>query len=59
MDELYKLIDFEGWTFWKLKYEIYEDEGAKEHIANNLMGGFLSRAEFSNKWTFGKHYVMG
>jgi len=59
MDESYKMIDWEGWSWWRLEYEIYEDEGAKLHVANNLMGGFLSRAEHTSKYCFGRHAVCG
>lgn len=59
MDEAYKMIDWEGWSFWKFEYDIYEGEGAKEHMTNNLMNGFLSRAEASSKHTFARHVVLG
>ena len=36
-----------------------EGEGDKIHIANNLMTGFLSRAEHTTKYTFGRHCVLG
>ena len=59
VDEWYKMLDWEGWAFWRLEYDIYEGEGDKLHICNNLMGGFLSRAEHTSKYVFGKHCVMG
>jgi len=59
VDTWYEMLDWEGWSFWRLEYEIYEDEGAKTHICNNLMGGFLSRAEHTSKYTFGRHAVLG
>jgi len=40
-------------------YDIYEGEGAKEHITKNLLGGFLNRAEHTNKYTFGRMCVLG
>lgn len=58
-DEMYQKIDWEGWSFWKFEYDIYEGEGEKEHIANNLMNGFLSRAESANKLCFARHCVLG
>ena len=39
VDEMYKMIDWKGWAFWKFEYDIYEGEGAQEHVANNLMNG--------------------
>ena len=42
---MYKQLDWNGWAFWKFEYDIYPGEGEKEHITNNLMNGFLSRAE--------------
>ena len=59
VDEFYKQLDWDGWAFWHLRYDIYEGEGAKEHITNNLLTGFLSRAEHTSKYTFGKMVVAG
>ena len=56
---MYKMLDWEGWSFWRFEYDIYEGEGAKVHITNNLMNGFISRAEHPNKYTFGRHCVLG
>lgn len=59
VDEFYKQLDWEGWCFWKIRYDILEGEGAKEYMINNLLGGFLSRAEHTSKYTFGKMVVCG
>ena len=59
MEEWYKQMDWEGWSFWRLEYDIYEGEGAKEHITKNLLGGFLNRAEHTSKYTFGRMCVLG
>ena len=59
MDEFYKILDWEGWSFWHLVYDIYEGEGAKIHVTSNLLNGFLSRAEHTNKYTFGRMCVLG
>lgn len=59
VDTWYEMLDWEGWSFWHLIYDIYEGEGDKLHVCNNLMGGFLSRAEHTNKYTFGRHAVLG
>lgn len=55
----YNMMDWEGWSFWRLEYDIYEGEGVKEHITKNLLGGFLNRAEHTNKYTFGRMCVLG
>jgi elongation factor 1-gamma len=59
VDEFYKQLDWEGWSFWHLKYDIYEGEGDKLHITSNLLTGFLSRAEHTSKYTFGRIGVFG
>jgi elongation factor 1-gamma len=59
IDETYKMLDWDGWSFWHLHYDIYEGEGDKLHVCNNLMGGFLNRAEHTSKYTFGRHCVLG
>ena len=59
VDEMYKMLDWKGWAFWKFEYDIYEGEGAQEHITNNLMNGFLNRAESVNKICFARHCVLG
>lgn len=59
VDEMYKMLDWEGWSFLHMHYDIYEGEGAKIHITNNLMNGFLSRAEHTTKYTFGRMAVLG
>lgn len=59
VDQWYKELDWEGWAFWRFRYDILEGEGAKEYMINNLLGGFLSRAEHTSKYTFGKMVVCG
>lgn len=59
VDEWYKGLDWEGWSFWFFHYDIYEGEGDKLHITKNLMTGFLSRAEHTAKYTFGRQAVLG
>lgn len=59
VDTWYEMCDWEGWSFWFLHYDIYEGEGEKLHFANNIMGGFLTRAEHVNKIAFGRHAVVG
>lgn len=59
VDTFYEMLDWEGWSFWRLQYDVYEGEGAKEHMINNLLTGFLNRAEHTSKYTFGKMVVCG
>jgi elongation factor 1-gamma len=59
IDQWYKDLDWEGWAFWHLHYEKYEGEGEKIHVTNNLLGGFLNRAEHTNKYTFARMGVFG
>jgi len=61
VDTWYEMNDWSenGWSFWHLHYDIYEGEGDKLHICNNLMGGFLSRAEHTSKYSFARQCVLG
>jgi elongation factor 1-gamma len=59
IDETYKMLDWEGWSYWHFHYDIYGDEGAKLHVTNNLLTGFLSRAEHTSKYTFARMAVLG
>ena len=58
VDEWYKMLDWAGWSFWFLHYDKYAGEGEKLHVTNNLMNGFLSRAEHVNKICFARHGVF-
>ena len=61
VDTWYKMNDWSvnGWSFWHLHYDIYEGEGDKLHICTNLMGGFMSRAEHTSKYSFARQAVLG
>ena len=59
VDTWYEMLDWEGWSFWHFHYDKYEGEGEKLHVTNNLMNGFLSRAEHTSKYTFARHGVFG
>jgi elongation factor 1-gamma len=59
VDEFFKQLDWEGWSFWHLFYEKYTGEGEKLYLTSNLLGGFLNRAEHTNKYTFGKIGIFG
>lgn len=59
VDEWYKMLDWEGWSFWKFDYDKYAGEGEVLHITNNLMTGFLSRADHVSKISFARHGVFG
>lgn len=53
------MLDWEGWAFWEIVYDKLEGECAKVHVTNNMLGGFLSRAEHTNKYTFARMGVFG
>lgn len=59
VDTFYEMLDWEGWSFWHFHYDIYEGEGDKLHITNNLMNGFMNRAQHTSKYTFGRMAVLG
>lgn len=59
VDTWYKMLDWDGWSFWHFHYDIYEGEGDKFHVCNNLLTGFLSRAEHTSKYTFARMAVLG
>lgn len=59
VDTFYEMLDWNGWSFWHLHYDIYEGEGDKQHITNNLMNGFMNRAQHTAKYTFGRMAVLG
>ena len=59
VDEWYKMLDWEGWSFWFLHYDKYTGEGEKLHVTNNMMNGFMSRAEHTSKYTFARQAVLG
>lgn len=57
--KFYEQLDWDGWSFWHFHYDIYEGEGDKLHITNNLMNGFMNRAQHTSKYTFGRMAVLG
>jgi len=59
VDEWYKMLDWDGWAFWCFHYEKYGKEGQVLHVTNNLVTGFLNRAEHTTKYTFARHCVLG
>merc|ERR1712222_304535 len=55
VDEFYKQLDWDGWAFWHITYDIMDyEQTEKEHMLNNLLDGFMSRAGHTMKYTFGK-----
>jgi len=59
VDEWYKMLDWDGWSFWFFHYEKYGDEGKLLHVTNNLLTGFMNRAEHTSKYTFARMAVLG
>ena len=59
-DELYTTrLDKAGWSFWDLKYIKYKGEGEVLYKTNNLLNGFIQRAEGFNKLSYGVHMIYG
>ena len=53
-------FDAEGWSFWLLDYDMYDDEGQKLAPTNNLLNGFLQRNDPQfGRFSFGVHAVFG
>ena len=52
-------LDKAGWSFWELKYIKYTGEGEKLYKTNNLLNGFLQRAEHFGKYCYGVHMIYG
>lgn len=52
-------LDREGWSFWELKYIKYKGEGEFLYKTNNLLNGFLQRAEHFGKYAYGTHMIYG
>ena len=59
IDETYKMLDWDGWSYWFFHYEKFGKEGQVLFSTNNLVTGFLSRAEHTSKYTFARHGVFG
>lgn len=52
-------LDREGWSFWDMKYTKYKGEGEFLYKTNNLMDGFIQRAEHFAKYSYGVHQIIG
>ena len=52
-------LDRDGWSFWDLRYIKYKNEGQKLYKTNNLLNGFIQRAEPFGKHSFGVHMIYG
>lgn len=52
-------FDAEGWSLWHIKYDVYEDEGAKCHMMENMLEGFMQRADFMRKLTYAVQIILG
>uniref|UniRef100_A0A7S3JJA6 Glutathione transferase n=1 Tax=Euplotes harpa TaxID=151035 RepID=A0A7S3JJA6_9SPIT len=52
-------LDRAGWSFWDLRYIKYKGEGEKLYKTNNLLNGFIQRAEHFNKHSYGVHMIYG
>ena len=59
VDTFYKMLDWEGWSFWFFHYDKLPEEGKKLHVTSNFLTGFMNRAEHTSKYTFGRMGVLG
>ena len=59
VDSMYENLDWNNYSFWYLHYDKLPGECEKTYICNNLVSGFLKRAEFAAKDTFARHGVFG
>ena len=59
VDEWYKQLDWNGWAFWRFDYEKFGSEGTVLFKTDNLVTGFLSRAEHTTKYSFARMAVLG
>ena len=59
LDFLWQNWDTNAFSFWKLKYDKLPSEGKVTFLTNNLMNGFLDRADACRKHTLGIQGVYG
>ena len=52
-------MDWNGFSYWFFHYEKFGKEGTVLFSTNNLVTGFLSRAEHTSKYCFARHGVFG
>ena len=52
-------LDREGWSFWDMRYTKYKGEGEFLYKTNNLMDGFVQRAEHFGRYSYGVHMIIG
>lgn len=56
---LFDNFDENAFSFWHLTYDKLPSEGKKLFLTNNLMNGFLDRADACRKYSLGVHGVFG
>lgn len=59
MQYVWDNFDEKAFAFWHLTYDKLEGECEKLYITNNLMNGFIMRAEVMRKYVFGVHCIYG
>lgn len=52
-------LDRNAWSFWDLRYIKYKGEGEHLYKTNNLLNGFIQRAEHFGKHSYGVHMIYG
>jgi elongation factor 1-gamma len=59
LDYLWANWDDKAFSFWYLKYDKLPSECQKQFLTNNLMNGFIDRADNCRKYCLGVHGVYG
>lgn len=59
MKFLWENYDDNAFSFWHLTYDKLPSEGKKLFLTNNLMNGFIDRADACRKYCLGVHGVYG
>lgn len=59
IDEMLKIFDPEGYSFYYLQYEKFGNEGQVLFKTTNLCKGFLQRFDGFRKHAFARHCVIG
>jgi len=50
----------DGYSWWHIKYDKYDDEGQVQYKFSNLMGGFMQRCDPKmSRWAFGRMLMLG
>jgi len=59
LQDFWKNIDLEGFSFWFMQYQKLESEGKVLFMSNNSSSFFLQKLDPFRKYTFSAHGVYG